>query len=264
MNLTKTSAWSLGTTGLCVALAAGSWFLLIEPERADAAGLRESTVAAQQSNAELEVRVEQLRAEYAELPARQAELAAIRQALPDEPALAQLIRELSDAGVDAGITVDAITAGAVTAVIDGTAVTAVPDTDAGQEPNGDPSAEPSAEPSTEPSTTDPGTAADPAAVADPAVLPSGPVLASVAITVQSEGDFQATNLFLTNVQTRIDRAFLVDGLALTVLDQVTEGGEAEEVGPGQITGTLTGRVFVFVDPASVAVTPNATVPAATS
>lgn len=246
MKLTKTSAWSLGTTGLCVAVAASSWFLAIEPERAEAAESRELTVAAEQSNAELEVRVEQLRLEYAELPARQAELAAIRQALPDEPALAELIRQLTAAAADAGVVLDSINAGAVTAVVDDATVTAAPEPVAdepadGEEPaEGEAAAEPSAEPSAAPD------AAAGDAPADAAAVPTGgPVLVSVPITIQTTGDFSTTTLFLKNVQAQIDRAFLVDGLTVTV-------EEGEDTAPGTIASNLTGRVFVFVDSTTVA------------
>ncbi|WP_380168484.1 hypothetical protein [Jannaschia sp. R86511] len=239
MALTKTSAWSLGTLGLCVALSAGAWFLAIEPERAEAADTREQTVAAEQSNAQLEVRIEQLRQEYADLPTRQAELAAIRQALPDEPALAGLIRAVNESADDVDIVLSSITTGAVSAVVDPNAVTEV--TDEGAEAGAEASAEPSAEPSTEAS-AEPADAAAGVTVVEGA--PAGAVLAAVPITIDTRGGFFETNLFLKALQADISRAVLVDGLTITAIDE-------EDVDPGTVTTSITARVFVFVDPDSV-------------
>lgn len=240
MNLSKRSAWTLGTAGLCVAISASSWFLVIDPERAEAAESRQQTVATQESNAALELQIEQLRLQYADLPARQAELAAVRAALPEEPALAQLIRELHAAAHDAGLTLEAVNAGAVTVVVDNAAVTAVPEPEPSAEPSAETSVEPSAEPSAEATT-----AADPAAAA---VAPAGPVLASVPITVTTTGDFAQTSLFLKNVQVGMTRALLVDALTLDVVEA------SEDVEVGTVAGNLSGRVFVFVDPTSVEAT----------
>jgi type IV pilus assembly protein PilO len=249
MALTKTTAWSLGTVGLCAALTAGSWFILIEPEQALAAEARAETVAAESSNAELEARIDQLRAEYADLPNKQAELAAIRQALPDEPALAQLIRDISSLADGAGVTVDSVTTGAVVAVID-------PDAgDRGRAP-AEADAAAGAEPSTEP-TPEPSGAAPAGAPAAPAVpgAPAGAVLASIPVTVEVTGGFFETNLLLKGIQADLTRALLVDGLTITVVEQ-------EEIEPGTVKTSVTARVFVFVDPDSVdALTP---VPAATN
>ena len=249
MALTKTTAWSLGTVGLCAALTAGSWFVLIEPEQALAAEARAETVAAESSNAELQARIDQLRAEYAELPNKQAELAAIRQALPDEPALAQLIRDISFLATGAGVTVDSVTTGAVVAVVDPDAVTAVAEQ---AEADGAAGAAPSTEPVPEPSGTAP---ADPAAASVVPGGPSGAVLASIPVTLEVTGGFFETNLLLKGIQADLSRALLVDGLTITVVEE-------DDVEPGTVRTSVTARVFVFVDPDSVdALTP---VPAATN
>ena len=252
MNLSKRSAWTLATTGLCVAISASSWFLVIEPERAEAAESRQLTESTQDSNAALELQVEQLRLQFADLPARQAELAAIRAALPEEPALAELIRGLHAVAADSGLVLDSVNAGAVTVVVDDAAVTAVPEAGAA---GGDPSAEPSAAPAGEDPAAGgaPGTT-DPAAVAQ---VPTAPVLASVPITLTTTGDLTQTSLFLKSVQTGMARALLVDILTLDVV----EASETVEV--GTVVGNISGRVFVFVDPTSVDVTSDVPQPAAT-
>ncbi|MFC5382380.1 hypothetical protein [Aquipuribacter nitratireducens] len=246
MKLTRTAGWSLGTAGLCVALSAASWFLLVDPQRAAAAESRELTVAAQQQNADLELQIEQLKEQFANLPQMQAELAAIREALPEEPALSRLIRDVDDRGVDAGIIVDSIVSGVPVAVVDTAALAAAPaDPAAAESASAEPSAapsEPASEPSAAPSEgTDP--ASDPAAPA-PAALPAGPVLAAVPVTITATGDFSDAVLFLKGLQADTPRALLVDSLGVTV-------AEGEDLDPGSVQVTVTGRVFVFSDPTAV-------------
>lgn len=239
MRLTTTAAWSLGTAGLCVALAAGSWFGLVAPQQAQAAASRELTVAAQDQNTALEISIAQLEQEFVDLPTRQAELAAIKQALPEEPALAPLIREVDRRGADTGVVVDSLTAGAPTVVVDlaATAVTAAP--------SAAPSTEPSAAPSAEASAAAPAPAAG--AEVGAVVTPTAPVLATIPITITATGGLAESTLFLTSLQAEMPRALLVDALTLSVL-------EGEDNPVGTVQTVITARVFAFVDPTEVAVT----------
>jgi Tfp pilus assembly protein PilO len=246
MKLTKTSGWTLATTGLCVALVAGGWFGLVDPQRAAAAESREQTEAAVVANAQLEQKIEQLRVQFADLPARQAELAAIRLALPEEPALAQLIRDVNGHSGDAGTVLNSIVTGAPVAVIDPAAVAAPVEepTDTG-EAGGEAGAEPSAEPSATPSADASAPATDPSVVGTPAApaAPAQPVLAAIPVTITSTGDFTSSTLFLKNIQADMPRALLVDSLTLAVDESADE--------PGTVVTTITGRVFVFVDPTPI-------------
>lgn len=240
MRLTTTAAWSLGTAGLCVAMAAGGWFGLVAPQQAQAAASRELTVAAQEQNSSLEIRIAQLEQEFVDLPTRQAELAAIKQALPEEPALAPLIREVDRRGADTGVVVDSLTAGVPTAVVDLEAATAV---------TAAPSAGASAEPSTEASAAPSAAAPAPAAGAEVGgvVTPTAPVLAAIPVTITATGGLAESTLFLTSLQAEMPRALLVDALTLSVL-------EGEDNPVGTVQTVITARVFAFVDPTEVAFT----------
>ena len=240
MKITKNTGWSLGTTGLCAALVVGSWFALVEPQRAEAAESRELTVAAEDANAALEIEIEQLREQFADRPAKQAELAAIRQALPADPALAQLIRDLSGKSADAGSSLDAVTAGAPVAVVDAAAAVLAPEEAAGSE--GAAGGQPSPAPSETAAPAD--QAADPTAPPPVVVPAAGPVLAAIPVIITVTGDFTTSTLFLKNVQADMPRALLVDSLVLTVLT-----GEDSDL--GTIQTVLTGRVFAFVDPTEI-------------
>lgn len=247
MKLTKTSGWTLATTGLCVALVAGGWFGLVDPQRAAAAESREQTEAAVVANAQLVQDIEQLRVQFADLPARQAELAAIRLALPEEPALAQLIRDVNARSGDAGTVLNSIVTGAPVAVVDPAALVAPVEepTDTGDAAGAEAGAEPSAEPSATPSADASAPATDPGVAGTPSVpaAPAQPVLAAIPVTITSTGDFTSSTLFLKNIQADMPRALLVDSLTLAVDESADE--------PGTVVTTITGRVFVFVDPTPI-------------
>ena len=246
MKLTKTTGWSLGTTGLCVALVAGGWFGLIEPQRAQAAESRELTVSAEQGNMLLEAKIEELKEQFANLPAETAKLAAVRQALPAEPALAQLTRDLSTLSLQSQTTLDSLTTSSPVVVVDPAAAVAAPAPEEGTAESGDEAAPaPSTEPTPVPSdaaAADPGAAAAPAAVTPP----PQPVLAAVPVTVSLTGDFASSTLMLKALQAEMPRAFLVDNLVLTV-------DESESSEAGTIRTVISGRVFVFVDPTEISV-----------
>jgi hypothetical protein len=52
--MTKTRTWAAATAGICVLLILAAWFLLISPKRAEAADLRDQTVAQDQANQQTE------------------------------------------------------------------------------------------------------------------------------------------------------------------------------------------------------------------
>jgi serine/threonine-protein kinase len=95
---------------------------------------------------------------------------------------------------------------------------------------------PAPQPAAEPRATAPGQPGQ------PGPAPAGTVLAAIPLTVTVGGDFVAVADFVRVVQTDIDRAFVVDSL------DITTGADAEAAGGGAVEATLTGRVFVFVDP----------------
>lgn len=102
--MTKTRVWSAGAALVGVLLVVGSWFLLISPQRSEAASLREQDTQAQAFNDQLKLKTQQLKAQFASLPARQAQLAEIKQQMPENPALPSLVRDLSKYADQAGIT----------------------------------------------------------------------------------------------------------------------------------------------------------------
>jgi type IV pilus assembly protein PilO len=101
--MAKTRSWVAGASVVALLLVVAAWFLLISPQRSEAATLREQAVQQQQANEQIKLKTQQLKAQFASLPARQAQLAEIKQQMPDNPALPSLIRDLSTYAEDAGV-----------------------------------------------------------------------------------------------------------------------------------------------------------------
>jgi Tfp pilus assembly protein PilO len=101
--MTKTRAWIAGATVLGLLLSVASWFLLISPQRSEAASLREQTTSQQALNEQIKMKTKQLQSQFASLPARQAQLDEIRQQMPDNPALPSLVRSLSEHAKSSGV-----------------------------------------------------------------------------------------------------------------------------------------------------------------
>lgn len=101
--MTKSRVWSLGASVLAVLMLVASWFLLISPQRSEAASLRDQTTQQEQFNDQIKLKTQELKAQFASLPARQAQLAEIKQEMPENPALPSLVRDLSSYADDAGV-----------------------------------------------------------------------------------------------------------------------------------------------------------------
>jgi Tfp pilus assembly protein PilO len=106
--MTTTNRWVAAAVAAAVALVAASWFLLISPQRSQAAELREQATAQQATNDMIRLRTQQMKAQFASLPQRRAQLAEIQQQLPNSPDLSALLRQLSTFADDAGVSVDSI------------------------------------------------------------------------------------------------------------------------------------------------------------
>lgn len=101
--MTKSRVWSLGASLLAVLMLVASWFLLISPQRSEAASLRDQVTQQEQFNEQIKLKTKELKAQFASLPARQAQLAEIKQEMPENPALPSLVRDLSSYADDAGV-----------------------------------------------------------------------------------------------------------------------------------------------------------------
>ena len=101
--MSKTRQWiALGVAAVLAVLGLG-WFLVISPTRSEAAELTASAEQQQAQTATLTSQLQVLRAQAAELPAKQARLTELQRELPEDVALPELIRLLTAAGADTGV-----------------------------------------------------------------------------------------------------------------------------------------------------------------
>jgi len=174
--MTTTRRWLAGAVAAALVLVLASWFLLISPQRSQAADLRDQATAQQDRNDSIRLRTQQLKAQFASLPQRQAELAEIRRQLPGQPDLASLVRQLSTAAGDAGVSLTAVRPG-------------------GPQPLAG------------------GAAAGGAASAGAAASGTSGVQA-IALTTVLEGSYAELTLFVQKLQGSMTRAYLVESLSL--------------------------------------------------
>jgi len=196
MQLTRTRLWVGGAGLAALALTAGSWFGLVAPRHDEAAALREQTLSVAQQNDVLVARIAGLGTELAELPARRAEAAAIREQLPTEADLPSLIRQLSGLADRSGATLVGVTPTEPAAAAAAGPAAATSTTVAPGEAPADASA-----------TTTDGTAA----------AQSG-VLETVPVAVTATGTYAQVQELLRLVQTDLPRAVLVKDVSMTSAD----------------------------------------------
>lgn len=243
MDRTQPRTWMAGAAVVGVLAVSGTWFGLVAPERSQAAELRVQAEDTDAANAMLRTRIAQLEAQFTELPQRQAELAAIRRAMPRDVAMPALVRDLDEVSAGTGVTLMSLTPGVATPVVDPAAEAAAAAAAA---------ATASAEGGTGAAggATATGEAAAAAAVpAAPAANPAG-TLEQVPVTLEVIGGFAETRNFLEELQTGLARSFLVTGLTVTSAAAQGTGESAASGGRpatsnGDVTTTVTGAVFVL-------------------
>lgn len=216
MLTSRTARWVAGTTLLCVALLGLSWLLLVSPQRTEAAELRDQNASTQSQNDLLEVKIAQLRAQFAKLPESQAELASILAQMPPDAGMPRLVRDLDAMSESTGVTLSSVTPGPGQTLTTGTAV-------------------PGAAPAAPTATAAAGAAAGTAAV-------DGSTVVAIPVTVAVDGDYFQTVAFLKQLQTQMPRAFLVTAVQMSA---GSAGGADASATGGNVAVTITGKVFAL-------------------
>ncbi len=185
----------------CLVLAVATWFLLVSPRLANASQVREQAESSRSANDALELQIAQLKAQYAELPEKRAELAAIQTQMPESAAMPDLVRSLDQIAGAAGVSLDEVTPA--------TAVVLAPTAGTGQAAAGQ---------------TASGSGEADAAATDAAATPgatpvaTGPTVIAIPISISVTGDYFETVAFLKKLQTEIPRVALVDSIKVTHSD----------------------------------------------
>ncbi len=109
MFSSPTSRWTGGTVAVCLGLVAVSYVTLIGPKRGEAADLEQATATAEQQNDDLQLRTAQLKAQFATLPQRQAELGTMLGQVPVTADVPRFVRSLDGLAASTGVTLDTVT-----------------------------------------------------------------------------------------------------------------------------------------------------------
>jgi len=114
MTMRKSTLWAFATAAIALLVLVAGWFLVLGPQRAEAADLVTQRDFVAQQNQRLALSQAQLQAQLEELPAQKAQLATILASMPDDSQLPQLLRQLETSAENTRAT--------LTSVVPGTAV----------------------------------------------------------------------------------------------------------------------------------------------
>jgi Tfp pilus assembly protein PilO len=114
--MTKIQQWLAIAVVAILAIVAAGWFLMISPQKSKAAGFRTDTASELQANQSVQSQVTVLAQQEADVPAEQAQIAAILQKIPDNPAMPNFIRTLTAAAKVTGVELMSIGANPAAAV----------------------------------------------------------------------------------------------------------------------------------------------------
>jgi Tfp pilus assembly protein PilO len=227
MLRTRTTRWTVGTAALCLLLLVATWLLLVSPRRSQAADLTDQTVAGQRSNQQLQTRIEELKAQYANLGGYRQELVALLRQLPPTAAMPQLVRDLNTLATATGVTMESVTPSSGRSLaVDGASGAGSGSAASGSAASGSAGSRSSA--------------------------PAGVVEIPVAIVVH--GDYFQAVAFLQKLQTALGRALLISGV------QVAQSSE----GSGVVQLSISGAVYAWPAGAEAMTAPGATAPGATA
>lgn len=100
--------WVIGSAFVAVLILVAGWFLGVQPRLAEVGTATSERLAVAATNDEYEAVLVELRELSENLPALQRELDAIRVELPDEPALPELLGQLNEIAVGAGVSLNEV------------------------------------------------------------------------------------------------------------------------------------------------------------
>ena len=178
MRLDGAKKWYAAAALASVLVLVAGWFLLVSPQRqnADAIGAQADSQLAQ--NQVTQAKIDQLKAEYTNMPALQQQLALLQTHMPQTPNMPALLRSLSQAATSAGVKLLSVTPSTPTPL-------------AGTSPAQGAPAQGAA-----------------AALATPGQVDV------VGVALQISGPFANTRLFLSSLEA-MPRSYLVTGLSIT-------------------------------------------------
>ncbi|TNM64501.1 hypothetical protein FHN55_13305 [Streptomyces sp. NP160] len=219
--------WVAAGAGAVVVVLLAGWLLVIAPQRTAVDDLRASTEQVESSESVLSARVTQLKQDFASLPERQAELAAVEGQLPAGAELPSLVRALRSAATGSGVELISLTPSPL--VVPAAAASTTPA--GGDALPGD------------------GATAETAPTTATTASTGAGALQQLPLSVTAAGTYEGLERFLEVVQNQ-DRLVLLTGTSFAP-------GEASSSG---LSLTITGTAFVLPPAAPASSTPSAAAP----
>jgi Tfp pilus assembly protein PilO len=246
--MTQTRKWFLLAVLLVAVIFVAGWFLGISPQRSKASGLKSENETAMAANATLTQKLQLLKAQAQEVPAQRARLAQIRRNIPDNPALPELIRDLTAAARRSGAGVAKLEPQVPVAMVDPAAAAAVAAPAATTDSSTATTDSTDSSTATTDSADGAATTTTPAAPAAPA--PPQAVLFQVPLTVTVTGDYFELEQFVNKLE-GLKRSFLVTGFTIEAND-LADAQDAAALAAAPQKITITGRVFMSPPASKVA------------
>lgn len=251
MSGAKRSTWIGGTVFVALVIMAAAWFFAVSPMMSAAAEVRSEAEQTREMNEILDLKVEQLKADFARLPEYEAELAGIQLQIPTDAMLADYLRQLDQIAVAHSVALTTVTPSIPQAVVLATPVVTAP--------------EPTPAEDTEGAAESGEVEAPPAPVAN-----NGPPgFTAIPFSLTVVGTYDNTLAFLNSLQTGTQRLFLVTSFTGTAQKQGDAGGGKPATAVGDQELVIAGYTYVLpdalavpetTDPAAAPVAPPAAVP----
>lgn len=244
MRDNKAMPWIGGAVVLGLLIAAGGWFLGINPALTAASEARAQTATERDRNELLRVQNETLKEQFAHLADYEAQLAALQVQIPATTDLSALNLHLTSLVTTAGLTTTSLAVTTPQAFV----------------PVAEPAA--AAPDAAAPPTTDGAGEAAPAAEDAAAPAPVAPTYAgfyAIPVTLTTVGTYEATLAFLESLQADSSRLFLVGSIAATTQVDQGAGSGKPATSAGDLETVVTGFTYVLQDPSAA---PPVTDPAA--
>lgn len=223
-----------------LAVAAGGFFLAVQPQLARAATADAETQSISSANAKTRGEIARLRDQARSLPRLRAELAALRASVPASGATSAFISQLNTTAGAAGVKVSTITVGDAAAYTPPVAESTAPaSSPAGATATPSPTASPSA-------------MATPSAPSAPSTKVDSSITAEnfsvIPISVSVDGDFAQALAFVKGVQSN-PRLFLIDSISSSIAPTGPSDSASSGASP---SWTFSGSIYVLSDTAGKA------------
>lgn len=226
----KAGSWIGGAVVAAVLACVAAWFLLFSPRLDSIESLETQTLSVNSQNDILEMKIDKLEVQFANLDEYRAEIAGLQIQIPTTALLADYTKQVQTIAEASGVVVTLWTPGAPVEFLPAVAA--------------------------DPSGTD-ATATDGSA---PAVAPQGQGLVAMPFSMTVVGTYANSQIFLDQLQTGTQRLFLVTALTGNSQLEAEAAGGRPATAAGDIELTITGFTYVLQDPFAVLDVPAEPVP----